>query len=152
MGRYSDKTYCEMLDYVENISAQINDMHNICPIIFLMFNQDNAIGGSAILTYRISDMYIELDIPHNYKLSKSHNKNLTCVLVHEYCHYLDALSMSGKERADNMVQYTNNQKYRRTEEQRNWTATKQLAKKMGLWNRSFYAAARECYYTAGLQF
>ena len=152
MYQYKDYTYCEIVDYVEKLSMLINAVYDICPEIFLRFNQNNEIGGSTVLTYKVSDIYIELDIPHNYTFGKAHKATLTCILIHEYCHYIDSLTMSGRERANNMKTYTNDQKYRRAEEQRNWTATKQLAKKLGLWNKSFYAAVQKCYYTAAVQF
>lgn len=147
-----ERTYCEILDYIEKLSMRINEVYDICPKVFLRFNQHQAPSGAVILTYRVSDMYIELNIPHNYTFGKVHKTTLTCILVHEYCHYIDALTMSGRGRANNMTMYTNNQKHRRAEEQRNWTATKRLAKKLGLWNKAFYNAVRECYYTAAVQF
>jgi len=108
--------------------------------------------GIAVAAYKASDMYIELNIPYNYTFGRKRKSILTCILIHEYCHYINALAMSGKERTDNIITYKNDQRYRRTEEQRNWTATKQLAKKLGLWNSLFYSAVCECYYTASVQF
>ncbi|MCK4829160.1 hypothetical protein KA005_76260 [bacterium] len=148
----NDRTYCAVVEYVEDLSGRINNMYGIQPEIFLRFNQDTEVTGAAILAYCTPDMYIELNIPYNYTFGKIHKAMLTCVLVHEYCHYIEALSMSGKNRVNTSVIYENDQKYRRAEEQRNWTATKQLAKKLGLWNKPFYAAVRDCYYTTSLQF
>lgn len=147
-----DRTYCKIIEYITDLSGQINSMCNIQPKIFLRFNQTNTVEGASVLMYRMPDMYIELDIPHNYTFGKKHMTTLTCMFIHEYCHYIDSLSMSGKERSNDMAKYLSNQEYRRLEEQRNWAATKQLAKKLGLWNKLFYKAACECYYTTPLQF
>lgn len=152
MSYSNDKTYCTIVEHIEDLSERINNMYGIQPKVFLRFNQNNTVDGAAILTYRTPDMYIELNIPHNYTLGKTHKTVLACVLIHEYCHYIDALTMSGKERVDNMTAYENDQKCRRAEEQRNWTATKKLAKKLGLWNKLFYKVACNCNYTATLQF
>lgn len=152
MAHYNDKTYGLMIDFVENISEQINEMYDICPKVFLRFNQENESGGSAIWTYRVSDMYIELDIPHNYTFGKVNRATLACILVHEYCHYIDALAMNGSERVNNMNLYISSARHRRAEEQRNWTATKRLAKKLGLWNKPFYNAVRSCVFTTALQY
>ena len=147
----NDKTFCTIVEYVKDLSGQINNMYNIQPEIFLRFSQDTMITGSAVLAYCIPDMYIELNIPHNYTSGKAHKTILTCILVHEYCHYIESLSMSGRER-NNAISMYDNQKYKRAVEQRNWTATKRLAKKLGLWNKSFYAAVCNYYYTTALQF
>jgi len=152
MTQRNDRTYSAIIDFVEKLSTQINNIYDICPKIFLRFNQENKSGGSAVLAYRISDICIELDIPHNYTFGKVNRVTLACMLVHEYCHYLDALTMLGRERVDNTNKYLNDQEYKRLEEQRNWTATKKLAKKLGLWNKLFYNRAHKCHYTTLLQF
>ncbi len=148
-----NKTYCEIIDYITKLSIQINNMYDICPVIFLKFNKDNEIGGATILTYRTSDMYIELDVPYNCIFGKIYKMTFACILIHEYCHYINALTMSGRERANSIDKYTYNQKCKRAEEQCNWTATKRLAKKLGLWNKAFYKTIYENYpYTSALQF
>lgn len=139
-----------MLNFVKALSAQINEIHDICPRVLLMFNQDSESGGSTIVAYRTTDMYIELDIPHNYTFGKVYRTLLSCMLIHEYCHYIEALAISGRVRVINMNLYLTNAGYRRAEEQRNWTATKRLAKKLGLWNKSFYNAACTCCFTTAL--
>jgi len=143
------RTYCKAVDYVEKLSARINTMHDICPVVLLKFNTNFERGGSAVLMSRISDMYIELDIPHNYRFGNVH---FACMLVHEYCHYIDALTMSGRERSLNIARYLNDSTYKQSEERRNWTATKRLAKKLDLWNKQFYNASLEYHYTTALQF
>lgn len=146
------RTYCKIVEYIEELSAQINDIYNIQPKVFLRFNQNNEIGGSTIPAYRISDMYIELDIPHNYTFGKKRRAILACMLIHEYCHYIESLSISGKERIDSVTKYIDDQKYRCADEQRNWTATKRLAKRLGLWSKLFYDVTCTHYYTTLLHF
>ncbi len=150
MQRNRDKTYCEIIDYMEELSSQINNMYDICPEVFLRFNQNHKIEGKVPLMYRISDMYIELDIPHNYTLAD--RIMIIGMLIHEYCHYIDSLTMSGRERANNGIKYVNNQNHRRLDERRTWTATKRLAKELDLWNKPLYNAICECYHTTVLQF
>lgn len=150
MRRNRNDTYCELIDYIEDLSVRINDMYDICPEVFLRLNQSNKIEGKVPLMYRISDMYIELDIPHNYTLAD--RIMIIGMLIHEYCHYIEALTMSGRERANNGIKYVNNQNHRRLDEQRTWTATKRLAKELGLWNKPLYNAIRMCYHTTVLQF
>ena len=137
---------------MKNLSGRINCIYDIQPKIFLRFNQNSEVGGAAILMYNISDMYIELNIPHNYTFGRKHRTTLACILIHEYCHYIDALTMSNKVRADNMAVYMNSSKRRCLEEQCNWTATKRLAKKLKLWNKLFYEAVCEWDYTTALRF
>jgi hypothetical protein len=128
-------------------------MYNICPRVFLKFNQDNKVEGGSILAFNSSSMYIEMDIPHTYTLAKKmHKTTIACVLIHEYCHYINALTMSGKERVKSMDLYIQKQSCRRAEEYRNWTATKNLSKKLGLWNKYFYNVARQCNYASALKF
>lgn len=146
-------TYGMIVEYLADLSERINTIYNVQPEVFLQFNQNDEVGGSAILTYRVTDMYIELDIPQNYNILKpAHRITLTCILIHEYCHYIEALTMSGKERVNSMREYTKNYRHRRAEEQRNWTATKRLAKKLNLWTKPFYNSACKCSYTSALQF
>lgn len=152
MWKAGDRTYCTIIEYVKDLSEQINNMCNIQPEIFLRFSQDIKVTGSAILTYCAPNMYIELNIPHNYTLGKTRKVNLACILIHEYCHYIESLSMSGRERSDAIDMYKNNQKYKDAEEQRNWTATKRLAKKLELWNMLFYTTACTYRHTTSLRF
>lgn len=147
-----NRTYTAILDFVKDLSLQINIMYDICPKIFLRFNRENDSGGATMYAHRISDMYIELDIPHNYTFGKINKTILASMLIHEYCHYIDAMTMTGRERVNTTYKYLSCIKYKRAIEQCNWTATKRLAKKLGLWNKSFYNAVRSCYYTAAVRF
>ena len=127
-------------------------MCDVCPDVFLRINQTGEVGGATLNAYRISDMYIELDLPHNYVFNTKNKDIITCLLIHEYCHYLDALSMSSKKRAQTAAKYLDSLQERRLQEQRNWTATKRLSKRLGLWNKAFYMAVRTHRYTAMLRF
>ena len=127
-------------------------MYNIQPKVLLVFSHNRKAGGFAVCTYRVSDMYIELEIPHTYTFGCKNKTNLTVILIHEYCHYIDSLKIKGYERVDGTEEYQNDLTTKKLDEQRNWTATKNLAKKLGLWNRQFYAVIKECYYTTALKF
>lgn len=148
----SSGTYCEIFEYTQDLSEQINNMYNIQPIVYLMFNQDKNLSGAAIVAYKLSDMYIELNIPYNFTFGRKHKMEFACILVHEYCHYIDATTMSAKQRVLSVQKYTDNHEYKKADEYRNWTATKRLAKKLGLWNKAFYAVIQEYYYTSTLKF
>lgn len=153
MIKYDILTYNFIIDLIENTSAQINEIYDICPHIFLIFNQNVELSGSAITAYRISDMAIELHIPHNFIAKEKNNQIiLMCMLIHEYCHYIEALTMSGRARVKNINDYNKCSNCRRLEERRNWTATKKLAKKLGLWNKLFYTAAKTCQFTTALRY
>lgn len=151
---YKDRTFCEIIEHVKDISGRINAMYNVRPGISVVFNQhkDIEIGGASVSMYKVPDMYIELTIPHNYTLGRKNKVTITVVLIHEYCHYLKSLEMGSHERIASVQQYQANQLIRRADEQRNWNATKKMAKKLDLWDKLFYSIARECYYTAALQF
>jgi len=152
VGSIRDRLYWTLVNYVEELSEHLNKVCRIRPKIFLRINQDDLIGGSTALSRRSMSTYIELDVPHDYVLNRKNKIEITCMLIHEYCHYLDAIKMTKEERAENIDGYTSNLKAKRADEQRTWRATKRLAKLLGLWNKSFYKAARKCQYTAALQF
>ena len=114
MAQYDDgKTYCKIIEYIEELSTRINVIYDIQPEIFLRFNQNDEIGGSTIPMYKASDMYIELDIPHSYTFGKIHRITLTYMLIHEYCHYIEALAISGRERVNSVTKYINDKNYKR---------------------------------------
>ena len=150
---HKDRTFCEIIEHVKDISGCINDMYNVRPGISIVFiNQYREVGGASVSMYKTSDMYIELTIPHNYTLGRKNKITIAVVIVHEYCHYLKSLEMGSRERVVSVQQYPADQLIRRADEQRNWNATKKMAKNLGLWNKLFYNIARECYYTSALQF
>jgi len=149
---YKDRTFCDIIEYVKDISGRINAMYNVRPGISIVFNQYVEIGGASVSMYKTPDMYIELAIPHNYTLGRENRVTIAVVIIHEYCHYLKSLEMGSHERVVSVQQYQTDQLIRRADEQRNWNATKKMAKKLGLWNKLFYSIARECYYTSALQF
>ena len=149
---YKDRTFCEIIEHVEDISERINVVYDIRPGILIVFNQYREVGGASVSMYKTPDMYIELTIPHNYTLGRKNKVTIIVILVHEYCHYLKSLEMGSYERVASVQRYQKDQLIRRADEQRNWNATKKMAKKLGLWNKLFYNIARECYYTAALQF
>ena len=147
-----DKTYCEIVECAKDLSMQINSIYNVCPKIFLNFNSVNEVGGSTGIYYRIHDMYIELDIPHNYTFGRVHRNEFIFMFIHEYCHYIDALTMSGKDRVNSITNYLNNSQYKCLDERRNWTTVKRVAKKLKLWNKPLYNAIRNYSYTAAIRF
>jgi len=149
---YKDRTFCEIIEHVEDISERINVVYDIRPGILIVFNQYREVGGASVSMYKTPDMYIELTIPHNYTLGRKNKVTIIVILVHEYCHYLKSLEMGSYERVASVQRYQKDQLIRRADEQRNWNATKKMAKKLGLWNKLFYSIARECYYTSALQF
>lgn len=138
-----DRTYCGIIKYIENLSARINKMYGITPPVCVRFNQTNNIGGAAIAMYKIPDMYIVVHLPYNYMLRcpKDHTI-LAITLIHEYCHYIAALHMNASERIVSVEKYHKDHSEKRADEQRNWTATKKLAKELGLWNKRFYNAIK----------
>jgi len=148
-----DRTYGEIIEYIASLSARINAIYDITPPVCIRFNQNGDVSGSAVAAYRISDMYIEVCIPHNYVLCcTKHRILLAIILIHEYCHYITSLGMKACERTLSAEEYQIDQSVRRADEQKNWTATKKLAKELGLWNKLFFNMAKDYAYTAALTY
>jgi len=146
------ETYCEIMEYTKDLSKRINNMYNIQPKVYLRFNKENKFGGTTVVTYTGKNMYIEIDIPYKYTFGKTNKTFFACTLLHEYCHYMHGLGMSKKEKIKDIKNYKNDLEYQRLAEHQNWLNTKHLAKKLKMWNKTFFKVMKKFYYTATIKF
>ena len=144
-----DTLYCRIRD----LSEKINELHNVNPKVYLKFgkNTENP-AGSCAATYKKVDMYIEIILPQNFKTSAKNKTLVDVMLCHEYCHYLEALTQSASDRKASIDLYNNDRVERTRDEKKTWRKTRALAKCLGLWNRKFYNAIKDCYYASDLQY
>lgn len=139
------------MQYIEKLQKKLNNLCEIRPEIFVRFGRhDTVIIGSTVLLKKKT--YIEIDVPYDCILTEATQLSLMCILIHEYCHYFEDSWMTQKKRTENIKEYANNATYRRSDEQRTWTATKHLAKCIGVWDKTFYAEIKSKHFAASLRF
>jgi len=138
---------------VKELSDKIDDLYDINPVIKLrFFSKDIEMNGSCIVTYQKTNMYIELNIPHDLKMTRSNKVLLDVMLLHEYCHFIEALGLTGPERKSSSDLYNRKPQEKTRDEKKTWRQTKKLAQALGLWDRKFYNAVNSCTYVSDLTY
>lgn len=139
--------------YVKKLSHTINRMHNIDPNIHVEFGPKGIqIAGFCNTGYRGPDMYISLEFPVDFDMTPIHKIDIDVLLCHEYCHYIYAVSSTGKERHVSSELYINDHTSKKSDEHRTWRQTCKLAQDLGLWNKKFFTRLKECEYTSEITY
>ncbi|GAG30164.1 unnamed protein product [marine sediment metagenome] len=147
--RNFDRVYA----YVKKLSRAINRIHDIDPNVYVAFGpKDMKISGVCNTGYRGPDMYISLAVPVDFDLTPKHQTEIDVVLCHEYCHYIDAILSTGRERHDSGELYEKDQATKKADEHRTWRQTCKLAQNLGLWNKQFFIRLKECEYTTEITY
>lgn len=82
----------------------------------------------------IRDTSIEIGIPVDSTLSAL-REDIEITIIHEFAHYVYYVKLrTSKRRQLNDAKYFDNENFKWKEEQRTWIQTRELAKKLGLWN------------------
>ena len=130
------KDYLALIHFIMQLSDELNRAYHIHPEIRIIFGaaDENAVGGSCATLYHRDDMYIEVNLPWKQSYTTAITGALTCLLIHEYAHYIWALKFTPAERTDDNQKYLNDTTFRRNDEYRTWTHTKKMLKDLGYWN------------------
>ena len=155
-----EKTYCKIYKYVEEISEKLNTLLLVEPRVKIVITPDEAPNGLCIIS--ISSAYIEVRLPHTIDIKKVNETQLTLpwykdiissILIHEYCHYIDAVNMTLSGRKKDIQRYNRDVKYRRMTEIQTWKNTKIVAKWLGMWDKQFFKRVKEYHmYTGKLKY
>jgi len=143
----------KMYKRIKNLSNKINNMYKVSPQIFIRFEDtDTQVNGSCITSYKKSDIILEINLPSNFGYKKKEALFIDMVLIHEYCHYIEALSVPAKTRKELIFKYIESSKERMRDEKKTWRQTKKMAKCLGLWNKLFYNNTQQCLYACDLTY
>ena len=145
-------TFEKVFLQVHQLSDQINELFDIDPDVRVKISPESEINGTCWTTYQRTNMYIEVNIPADIKLTKRVKNELNAVVLHEYCHYIDAYELKGPERfhQGNLYEWFNDEKMK--DEKKTWRQTKRLAEALGLWDRNFFNAIQAFTYVSDLQY
>lgn len=139
--------------HIEQLSGEINNLYEVDPDIYVRLGHKNtSIAGLCNTTYHRPQMYISLLIPCFIKMGRAVTTDLNILICHEYCHYLDALAHTARERHDSGNEYENDPIARKIDEHRTWRQTCELAKELGLWNKHFYNCLKKYNYTSEITY
>lgn len=147
------RIFDEVYTYVGGLSHAINLIHGFDPYVYIRFAPKGAtLEGVCNTSYRRPCMYIALTVPVDFTLTQRNAMALDVILCHEYCHYIDALMHTGRERHDSGEMYEKDQIAKKVDECRTWRQTRDLAKELGLWNKKFFDCLKECEYTSEITY
>ena len=138
---------------VKKLSGKINKLYDINPTIKLkIFSSKMELNGSCVVDYKNSNMYIELNIPHDLKMTLKNRASLDILIIHEYCHFIEALSLTWPKRTTAAKLYLKNLQEKTRDVQKTWRQTKELAQILGMWNKDFYNSVQDWTYVSNLNY
>ncbi len=146
------RNFDRVYTYVKKLSRDINRLHDIDPDIHVAFGPKGIRFSGFCIMDRGADMYILLRLPVNFDITPIHKTDINVLLCHEYCHYLYALTSTGKERHESIELYVNDHTAKKIDEHRTWRQTCTLAQDLGLWNKPFFTRLKDCEYTSEITY
>ena len=146
-------TFDRVHKHVEKVSRIINAVYGIDPLVYVQVGPPGTIpSGYCKVSYKNSCMYIALVVPVDLELTPENKTSLTVVLCHEYCHYVDAIAHTGRERYDAGNRYEKEQIAKKADECKTWRQTRELAKELDLWDKQFFVCLKDCKYTSEITY
>lgn len=152
-------SYERIVDYIEEISNRIEaeypELDFSLLVVWLVFKpitSTTVYDGLCHTGYKKTKMKIEILLPQMNTVSAADKRNLALILMHEYCHYIDALQQSAEERHQESLRYASDTKHASIDERRTWGQTRALAIKLNLWSKRMYTLCRRYKHTSGMEF
>lgn len=122
-----------LISHIEHLCTILNAEFSVQPHLRIVFGGDD-INGACNVLYHRKKMYIAIYLPWKYTYTEKTKNLLTCLLTHEFAHYLWSLKLSSEERVVDTRKYLNSKKFKRLDEYRTWKCTAKILKSMGWWN------------------
>ena len=128
-------THLALIRFVKKLSTQLNAAYYVHPDIRIVFREadTNDVAGWCLVLYKRTAMYVGVDIPWNQPYTVAIMNLLTCLLTHEYAHYIWSLKLSPAERVRDCKRYDSDDQFRRNDEYRTWIHAKKMLKDLGYW-------------------
>lgn len=138
-------------NHIHKLSGQINELYAIEPVIDIIFCDQDYVDGECHVTYQKKYMKINIFVPSNIKYNINTKTILSVVTLHEYCHYITSINMSGPLRvlSSNFYNWFPTEKTK--DEKKTWRQTKKLAEALGIYNKEFYSVMKEYTYTGDIK-
>lgn len=151
--------YDKLVDYTELISKKVEERYpdkdfSLLDIWLVLSDKpsDGVYDGVCHVAYKKNSMRIEMFLPNIDSVTAAVKRNIAVVLVHEYCHYVDAISNSAKVRHADGAKYETDSQHVHQDEVKNWSRTKDLLIDLGLWSKRTYNICRKYKHTSHLEF
>lgn len=127
------KARLDLVSFIEKLCTILNAEFAVAPHLRIVFGDDDVKGACNVLYHR-RDMYIQIDLPWKYTITNDTITELTCLITHEYAHYLWSLKLTSEERVNDSRTYLNDATFRRHDEYRTWRQSKKMLRYLGYWN------------------
>ena len=138
-----------LVEFIERTTTRLNLEFLVAPDIRIIFsNTANDFEGECNVLYHRKDMYIAVILSWQLKYNPATMNLLTCLLTHEYAHYIYSLKLTADERVADTRRYLTDDTSRRHDEYRTWSATKKMLKYMGLWDDTMMTACNQFRYAS----